>query len=193
MSCVNEITMLLEELSGISIENTTGCRSSERLFLKVYAELRKLAEARLRNERSGQSLQPTALVHEVYLRLVAPNSVKNWDNAGHFFAAAAQAMRRILIDNARKRVAAKRTGGQNRVEFQLDQAELPFRDERLLDLDEALEELAQNDPLKARLVELRFFAGLSIEESCHILGISRTSAHRYWKIAQAWLYLKLNG
>ncbi|MEQ1826132.1 MAG: ECF-type sigma factor [Pirellula sp.] len=165
--------------------------SSEQLFSLVYAELRKLAESRLRNESPGQTLQPTALVHEVYLRLVVPAEGQNWDNSSHFFAAAAQAMRRVLIDHARKKIAEKRGGGFQRIDIQLDDMQMQIDDQRLLNLDQALTELAKEDPIKAKLIELRFFTGLSADQTCNVLQISRATAHRYWKQAQAWLFLRL--
>lgn len=167
--------------------------SSENLFSLVYAELRKLAEDRLRHENPGQTLQPTALVHEVYLRLVAPRTAQSWDNTGHFFAAAAQAMRRILIENARKKIAEKRGGGFQRIDIQMEQMEMQIDDHQLIDLDQALTELAEKDPIKARLIELRFFTGLSTEQACNVLQISPATAHRYWKQAQAMLFLRLHG
>ncbi len=165
--------------------------SSNELFPLVYAELRKLAEAKLKREMPGQTLQPTALVHEVFLRLVAPNDQRDWDSIGHFFSAAANAMRRILIDTARKKNSLKRGGDCNRLEIEVDELAFNFDDEELIRLDEALEKFACEDPIKAQLVELRFFGGMSVEQSCEILKISRATHHRYWNFARAWLFLQL--
>jgi RNA polymerase sigma factor (TIGR02999 family) len=166
-------------------------RASEELFPLVYDELRKLAAARLDNERPGQTLQPTALVHEVYLRMVAPQLQAQWDSVGHFFAAAAEAMRRILVENARRKGAKKRGGDQRRVELDVDRHPDQALDEDLIELDDALNELARIEPAKAQLVVLRFFGGRSLEECCPILGISRTTAARHWAFARAWLFQRL--
>jgi RNA polymerase sigma factor (TIGR02999 family) len=154
----------------------------------VYDELRRLAAARLAQEKPGQTLQPTALVHEAYLRLVAAGDEAAWENRRHFFAAAAEAMRRILIDQARRKKRQKRGGGRLRVD--LDQVEVPdaARGADLLALDEALDALAREAPQKAELVKLRFFAGLSVEEAARCLGISRATADRHWAYARAYLY-----
>jgi RNA polymerase sigma factor (TIGR02999 family) len=166
-------------------------QASEQLFQLVYGELRNLATARLAQERVGQTLQPTALVNEVYLRLVAPDQDKQWDSVGHFFAAAATAMRRILVENARSKQRLKRGGGARRVDFELEQISDSIDDEQLIALDDALEALAQEDPLKAKLVTLRFFGGLSIEQACETLGISRATASRHWTYARAWLFRRM--
>jgi RNA polymerase sigma factor (TIGR02999 family) len=154
----------------------------------VYDELRQLAAQRLAQEKPGQTLQATALVHEAYLRLVDVEQAQRWDNRGHFFAAAAEAMRRILIDNARRKRRPKHGGDRARV--QLDEAlclgEAP--DDDLLALDEALEKLARAEPAKAELVKLHYFAGLSLEEAGQVLGISHRTAKRHWAYARAWLY-----
>lgn len=162
----------------------------------IYDELRRLAAQRLANEKSGHSLEATALVHEVYLRLVpqtADGQRPSWDNRGHFFAAAAEAMRRILIENARRSGALKHGGQRQRIE--LDPAEIaaPLPDDRLLALDEALGRLAETDPEKARLVELRFFAGLTHEEAAAVLGIAPITAKRHWRYARAWLHREIEG
>ncbi len=165
--------------------------SVDKLFPLVYNELHALAVARLRHERSDHTLQPTALVHEVFLRLVAPQYQQNWDSMGHFFAAAATAMRRILIENARRKNSLKRGGGCDRVDVGLDEL-IVIDDERLLLLDSALEQLAKEDPVKAKLVELRFFGGLDIQQACQVLKISRATANRYWNLAKAWLFLQID-
>ena len=158
----------------------------------VYDELRKLAAARLAAEKPGQTLQPTALVHEAYLRLVGGGE-RAWDSRGHFFAAAAEAMRRIVVESARRKNRLKHGGGHERVEVEL--AELPTRlpPDDLIALDEALARLEQLDPVKARLVTLRYFAGLTIEQAAEALGISRVTAHRYWTFARAWLHQQMAG
>jgi RNA polymerase sigma factor (TIGR02999 family) len=167
-------------------------RAAEELLPLVYDELRKLAAARLAGEKPGQTLQPTALVHEAYLRLVGGGG-RAWDSRGHFFAAAAEAMRRIVVETARRRKRAKHGGGRERVEIEL--ADLPTRlpADELLALDEALRRLEQLDPVKARLVTLRYFAGMTIEQAADVLGISRVTAHRYWTFARAWLHQQMTG
>lgn len=156
-----------------------------RLLQLVYDELRKLAAAKLANEKPGQTLQATALVHEAYLRLVDVENVPRWDNRRHFFAAAAESMRRILIDKARRKQTLKRGEGWKRQD--LEAVAAAEADEELLALDEALEKFAAKDPLKAKLVELRYFAGLTGEEAAEVLGISATTADRHWAYARAWL------
>lgn len=188
MNPQEEVTQLILSCAESAGSNS---ESSERLFAMVYEELHRLAESRLKNERLGHTLQPTALVHEVYLRLVAPDMQRNWNNTGHFFGAAAQAMRRILIENARKKLAIKRGGGLERVEMSVGDGSVSLDDEQLVELHDALNELAIEDPQKAKLVELRFFGGLSVEQACDVLGISRATAHRYWTFARAWLYLRV--
>ncbi len=185
MSEQNEITRIFRAI------REGHPNSSNELFPLVYSELRKLAEAKLKRELPGQTLQPTALVHEVFLRLVAPNDQHDWDNIGHFFSAAANAMRRILIDTARKKNSLKRGGDCKRLEIEVDEMAIEFDDDELIRLDEALEKLASEDPIKARVVELRFFGGMSVEQSCEILKISRATHHRYWTFARAWLFLQL--
>ncbi|RMF74487.1 MAG: sigma-70 family RNA polymerase sigma factor [Planctomycetota bacterium] len=164
--------------------------ASDRLLTAVYDELRRLAAQRLRHERPGQTLQATALVHEAYLRLLGDSS-EPWENRRHFFAAAAEAMRRILIEAARRKARVRHGGGRRRKDLdEADRIELPVSVD-LLALDEALERLAQEDPDKARLVELRFFAGLSVADAGEVLGVSRATADRYWAFAKAWLYHEL--
>jgi RNA polymerase sigma factor (TIGR02999 family) len=165
--------------------------AAEQLLPLVYDELRKLATARMAEERADHTLQPTALVHEAYLRLVE-GAARNatWDSRGHFFAAAAEAMRRILIDQARRKRRPKHGGDRQRVN--LDEA-VPINDspEDLPALDEALAKLAREEPRKAELVKLRFFAGLTIPEAAKLLGISTSTAERYWSYARVWLYAEL--
>ena len=171
-------------------------RKPLQLFPVVYAELRKLAAQKLAQESPGHTLQATALVHEAYIRLVgtdgdASGAGQTWENRRHFFAAAAEAMRRILLDHARGKRRLKRAGGWRRL--QLDHIDLPVDElpEDLLDLDEALRKLAQEDALCAELVELRFFAGLTLAEAASALGIARRTADRYWVFARSWLYDEL--
>jgi RNA polymerase sigma factor (TIGR02999 family) len=166
------------------------------LLALVYDELRRLAAQKLAREAPGQTLQPTALVHEAFLRLVASGEAsapreQRWDNRGHFFAAAAEAMRRILIENARRKHRRKRGGGRRRVDLEQVEAVADSPAEDLLALDEALGQLAAEDAAKAELVKLRYFAGLSVEEAARCLGVSRATADRWWAYARAWLYERL--
>jgi RNA polymerase sigma factor (TIGR02999 family) len=166
--------------------------AASRLLPLVYDELRNLAAQKLAHEPSGQTLQPTALVHEAYLRLTGAPQGQRWESRGHFFAAAAEAMRRILVDNARRKHGAKHGGGRRRVplaEFHRV-AESP---EDLLDLDDSLTRFAAEEPDKAKLVQLRFFAGLSTPEAAAALGVSVATAERWWAYARAWLYSELQG
>jgi RNA polymerase sigma factor (TIGR02999 family) len=167
-------------------------QAAEQLLTLVYDDLRRLAARRLSHESPGQTLEPTALVHEAYLRLVGARGVR-WDGRAHFFAAAARAMRQILVENARRKRALKRGAGATRQE--LDEAELlvPEPREDLLALDEALTELAAADRPAADLVQLRYFGGLSIAEAARVLGISPRSADRLWAYARAWLHQKVSG
>ena len=161
-----------------------------KLLPLVYEELRKLAAARMAQEAAGNTLQPTALVHEAWLRLVgAPE--QDWNSRNHFFMAAAEAMRRILIERARQKSRLKRGGDQQRVA--LDELELATNadPETLLLVEEAMERLADTDAVKARLVELRFFTGLSLEEAAQVLGVSTPTAKRYWAYARAWLFQEI--
>jgi RNA polymerase sigma factor (TIGR02999 family) len=171
-------------------------RAAEQLLPLVYDELRKLAAQKLAQERPGQTLQATALVHEAYVRLVGGAEDKAWDSRRHFFAAAAEAMRRILIDQARHKQSIKAGGALQRVPLDNEAAlvapqETPGED--LLALDEALRQLEAEDPVKAQLVKLRFFAGASVEDAAAMLGISTATAKRYWVYARSWLYGKLQG
>ncbi len=165
--------------------------AAEHLLPLVYDELRKLAAARLANEKPGQTLQATALVHDAYLRLVDVEKAQHWDSRAHFFAAAAEAIRRILVENARKKGRLRHGGGRRRVDLDEAVSLVEAPRDGLLDLDEALSKLAAQDPAKAELVKLRHFAGLSIDEAAEMLGISRTTAKRYWAYARAWLLAEL--
>ena len=165
--------------------------AADELLPLVYDELRKLAAHKMANEAPGHTLQPTALVHEAWLRLAGDAGPSHFDNRGHFFAAAAEAMRRILIDSARRKEAHKRGAGLERVN--LDDVDVAAKadDTTLLRLDEALEKLAREDPPSAELVKLRFFAGLTTEQAAAALGISERTARRYWVFARAWLHDEL--
>lgn len=165
--------------------------AAERLLPLVYDELRKLAAHKLAQEKPGQTLEATALVHEAYLRMVDVKKVQKWDSRGHFFGAAAEAMRRILLDRARDKGRLKRGGGWRRL--RLDPMDLPIQQppDDLLALDEAIQKLERHDPLCANLVKLRFFTGLTLGEAASSLGIARRSADRYWAFARSWLYAEL--
>jgi len=165
--------------------------AAEQLLPLVYDELRKLAAAKLAQEKPGHTLQPTALVHEAYLRLVDVEKAQHWKSCGHFFAAAAEAMRRVLIDAARRRRAKRRGGQAKRRTLEGLEAAVPASDDELLAVDEALDRLQQFDATKAELVKLRYFGGLTIPEAAQALGISMTTANRYWAYARAWLHEEL--
>jgi RNA polymerase sigma factor (TIGR02999 family) len=176
------VTQLLIELTGGNTQVLEG------LLPIVYGELRELANNYLRRERADHTLQPTALVHEAYMKLVDQRNVQ-WQNRAHFFGVAANIMRRILVDHARKHNSEKR-GGEFSKE-QLEEALVVVSDEKsfeLLALDEALENLNEMDPQKARIVELRYFGGLSVEETAEVMGVSEITVKRHWKLAKAWLY-----
>ena len=175
--------------------NQAGCgdaNAATALLPLVYDQLRRLARRQLRRERPDHTLQATALVHEAYLRLVEPSRLRQWQGRWHFFAAAAEAMRRILVDNARGKARLKRGGGRR--PLRLDDVELIAGDAQLdlLALDEALAEFEADQPQKAQLVKLRYFAGLTVEESAQALGISVATAARHWAYARAWLYARIN-
>jgi RNA polymerase sigma factor (TIGR02999 family) len=159
----------------------------------VYEELRRLAAQRLSQERPGQTLTATALVHEAYLRLVGVENSQIWQNRGHFFAAAAEAMRRILINRARDKKRLKRGGNRERIDLEHIQVALDTEDAELIALDESLEKLAAEDDVAAQLVKLRFFAGLNMRDAAQALGIAQRTAERQWSYARAWLYHELRG
>jgi RNA polymerase sigma factor (TIGR02999 family) len=170
--------------------------AAEQLLPLVYDELRRLAAQKIGHERPGQTLQATALVHEAYIRLVDGAKAQHWNSRGHFFAAAAEAIRRILVENARRKKRTKHGGNQDRVEIEL--TDLPMRQpamsaDELLALEEALRKLQQHDAVKARLVTLRYFGGMTIEQASEVLNISRVTAHRYWTYARAWLHQQIGG
>jgi len=188
----------MSDITGILSAIEEGdSHAADQLLPLVYDELRKLAAEKLAQERPGQTLQATALVHEAYLRLVASpgsesgESNPHWDNRRHFFAAAAEAMRRILIDNARRKQSRKHGGGWERRGTDADGLVAPEPNFDLLALDAALHRLAEHDPLKSKLVELRYFAGLTGEQAAAVLGISASSADRQWVYTRAWLRREL--
>jgi RNA polymerase sigma factor (TIGR02999 family) len=166
-------------------------QAAEQLLPLVYEELRKLAAHKLAQERPGQTLNATALVHEAYLRLVDVEKAQHWESRGHFFAAAAEAMRRVLIDNARRRRSQRRGGKAERRSLEGLAAASLGSDDELLAVNEALARLHQVAPAKAELVKLRYFGGLTIPEAAQVLGISITTANRYWAYARAWLHEEL--
>jgi RNA polymerase sigma factor (TIGR02999 family) len=183
---MNEVTRILEAID----QGEPG--AADRLLPLVYDELRKLAAARLAREKPGQTLQATALVHEAYLRLVGSDDAKPWNSRGHFFGAAAEAMRRILVENARRKARIRHAGGLNRIDLdRIDLAADEASDE-LLALNDALDRLAEEEPTVAEVVKVRHFAGLTIEQAAAALGISVRTANRHWAYARAWLYQQLN-
>jgi RNA polymerase sigma factor (TIGR02999 family) len=182
---MNEVTKVLSEIEQ------GDPRAAAQLLPLVYDELRRLAAQKLAQEKPGQTLQATALVHEAYLRLVEAQGGQNWNGRGHFFAAAGEAMRRILIENARRKKRSKRGGDRKRIE--LDDPRLSYTEpvEKLFAIDEALEQLVRDDPQAAQLVKLRFFAGLSIEDAAELVGFSRSTAYEHWAYARAWLHRRM--
>ena len=185
VSPMNEVTRILS-----AIEQGDP-HAAEHLLPLVYGELRQLAAQKLAQEKHGQTLQATALVHEAYLRLVGQGAELHWDSRGHFFAAAAEAMRWILVNRARDKQRLKRGGGRKRLD--LDQIEITQdpEEEQLIALDEALAQLAVEDPGAAQLVNLRFFAGLTLQEAADAMGLALRTAERQWAYARAWLYARL--
>jgi RNA polymerase sigma factor (TIGR02999 family) len=182
---VNDVTRIL-----YSIEQGDA-QAGEQLLPLVYDELRKLAARRLAQEKPGQTLVPTELVHEAYLRLVDVEKAAHWDSRGHFFAAAAEAMRRILLNRARDKKRVKRGGERRRIDLDQVRIALDSSDEQLIALDEALAILAVEDPVAAQLVNLRFFAGLTLKDTAASLGLAMRTAERQWAYARAWLYARL--
>jgi RNA polymerase sigma factor (TIGR02999 family) len=184
---MNEISQVLERIGKGEPS------AADALLPLVYEELRKLAAQKMAQENPGQTLQPTALVHEAYLRLVDVEQGQRWDGRGHFFAAAAEAMRRILVERARRKKAVKHGGGRQHLDAETVAIAAPETDEDLVAIDEALDRLAALDPVKAELVKLRYFAGLTIEESAEALGISCATAKRYWTYSRVWLFEQVSG
>ena len=182
---MNQVTLLLDAL------NRGQSHAAEELMKQVYSELRGLAARKMSVEKDGHTLQPTALVHEAWLRL-APGE-QNWQNRAHFFGAAAEAMRRILIDRARRRHAIRHGGEQVRVDIMDIEIASPAADDEMLAVHEALDALAREDSRKAELVKLRYFAGMQIDEAADVLGISTATAKRDWTFARAWLHREIAG
>jgi RNA polymerase sigma factor (TIGR02999 family) len=181
---MSDVTLILEAV------NCGDKQASEELLPLVYDELRRLAASRMANEAAGQTLQPTALVHEAWLRLI-PGQNRGWQNRWHFFGAASEAMRRILIDNARRKLRVKHGAGQERVNIDdLEVAEMTA-DEKILQVNEALEELEKQHPEYARVVMLKYFSGLTNQEAAETLGISESTVERHWFDAKRWLFKKV--
>lgn len=186
---MNEVTQILADIEA------GDPHAADQLLPLVYDELRKLAAQKLAQEKPGQTLEATALVHEAYLRLLgkpAEDESRQWGGRAHFFVAAAEAMRRILIEKARRKQRQKRGGGRPHLDIELADVASPMPDEDLLALDEAMNRLAKKDPVRAKLVQLRFYAGMSNEQAAKILGISGITAKRYWRYARAWLHREIS-
>ncbi len=181
---MTDVTRILNAIEG------GDAGAAEQLLPLVYDELRVLAARKLSHERPGQTLQATALVHEAYIRLVGSEE-KNWAGRRHFFAAAAEAMRRILVDNARRKRSIRHGGGRRKVELSDAFAVVEERRDELLGLDEALEKLGEEDASLAEVVKLRYFAGLTLDQAAEIMGIGRRTADRYWALGRAWLYQEM--
>jgi RNA polymerase sigma factor (TIGR02999 family) len=187
-----EVVLIMGDVTQILSAIQSGDRlATNELLPLVYEELRRLAARKMAREKSGQTLQTTALVHEAYLRLVGDGSAPAWDSRIHFFAAAAEAMRRILVENARSKLRLKRGGQWEQVDLDSAEITIPGTNVDILALDEALEKLAQEQPQKAQLVKLRFFAGLTIDEVAQAMDISTATAGRIWRYARTWLVDKL--
>lgn len=181
---MSEVTRILNSIGN------GDPKAAEELLPLVYGELRKLAAQKMAAEKSGQTLQPTALVHEAWLRL-SGNDDQSWDNSGHFFKAAAESMRRILIENARRKQRQRHGGGLGRLNLDDVKIAINADDDSVLALNDALEKLADLDSVKAELVKLRFFAGMSNEEAAQALGLSVTTVKRYWTFTRAWLFQQI--
>lgn len=184
MESVTQILSRIEQGDRLAVED---------LLPLIYEELRKLAAARMAGEQPGQTLQATALVHEAYLRLVDGDTSRSWNSRGHFFGAAAEAMRRILVENARRKGALQRGGDWQRVELSAVDPAAPRLSNDVLALNEALDQLERKDRDRAELVKLRYFGGLTIEQAAEVLQISSATAHRHWNYARAWLHQALVG
>lgn len=184
---MNEVTRILSKL------DQGDPRATADLLALVYDELHQLAAQKMRDEAPDHTLQATALVHEAYLRLVAPEDQPQWSSRGHFFCAAAEAMRRILVESARRKHALRRGGDRSRVDLSLVEPAVPARSDELLALDDALEKLERQDAVKANLIKLRYFAGFTMEDASQALGISPATAYRHWNYARAWLHQEVSG
>jgi RNA polymerase sigma factor (TIGR02999 family) len=182
---MSEVTRILSAIEQ------GDAHAAEKLLPLVYDELRKLAANRLASEKPGQTLEATALVHEAYLRLVDGERVQQWDSRGHFFAAAAEAMRRILVERAREKGCTKRGGRLKRINVDAVDLVTTITPDQLLAVDDALAKLTRDDPAAAQLVELRYFAGLTVDEAGKAIGISTSTAYRHWNYARAWLHGEL--
>jgi RNA polymerase sigma factor (TIGR02999 family) len=182
---MTDVTQILSQIESGDLT------AAEQLLPLVYNELRKLAAAKLAHENPGQTLQATALVHEAYVRLMDTDQSRRWSSRAHFFRAAAEAMRRILVDNARRKRSLKHGGEFKRVELDAIEAPGELSAEDVLAVSEALEKLADHDADKAELVKLRYFGGLTVEDAANVLGISRATADRHWQYAKTWLYCEL--
>jgi len=187
LDLMNEVTRILGALEQGDLH------AAEQLLPFVYDELRRLAAEKLAHEKAGQTLQPTALVHEAYVRLMDVDKAQHWNSRGHFFAAAAEAMRRILVEQARRKLAGKRGGRARRVPLDAADAGYVPPDDDLLAIDEALTRLAAEDPQAARLIQLRYFAGLSAEDAAEAVGIARSTAYEHWAYARVRLRCLLDG
>lgn len=183
---MSDVTRILNAIEGGDVKATNE------LLPLVYKELRLLAAHKLSYERPDHMLQATALVHEAYIRLVEAEC-RNWHNRRHFFTAAAEAMRRILVENARRRISTKRGGGHRRVDFNEGKLENRHLSDDIIELDAALAKLTQDDPILSEVVQLRFFAGLTLEEVAEIRGVSRRTISSYWAYARAWLHREITG
>jgi RNA polymerase sigma factor (TIGR02999 family) len=181
---VSEVTCILESVQQ------GEAKAAEKLLPLVYEELRQLAAHKMAHEAPGQTLQPTALVHEAWLRLVGSGQ-EHWDHRGHFFAAAAEAMRRVLVDTARRKHRLKRGAGEERVELEESRLQAPADDEKLLLVHDALETLAEQDPLKAEIVKLRFFVGLNEREIASLLDLNERTVRRHWELAKIRLFQRI--
>lgn len=185
---MEEITQILKAIENGETE------AAEQLFPLAYAELRRMAAAKLGREREGHTLQPTALVHEAYLRLSGPEGeVGQWNSRRHFFAAAAQAMRRILVDSVRQKLSQKRGAGAEHTVWDDEAFDLSISDDRLLAIDEALEKLEAEDEQLALLVKLRYFVGMTVEETASALGMAPRTVNRHWEFARVWLQSEISG
>ncbi len=184
---MSDVTVILSQMDA------GDPSAAEKLLPLVYEELRRLAAARLAREKPGQTLQATALVHDAYIRLVDSEKARHWNSRGHFFSAAAEAMRRILVESARHKARVKQGGDVQRLDIELGELLAPETSDDLLALDEALDRLAENDSQAAELVKLRYFAGLTIPQAAEALGISPRKADMLWSFARAWLRREIEG
>ena len=184
VACLSDVTRILE-----SIQHGDP-KAADELLPLVYTELRKLAAYKMAHNASGHTLQPTALVHEVWMRLVGSDK-PTFENRAHFFAAAAEAMRHLLIDNARRKLARRHGGGLQRVDFENVDIAAPADEDHLLAVNDALDQLAARNPVQAQVVKLRFFVGMTVEESAEVLGLSERTVKQYWSHAKTWLYQEI--